>query len=533
MPHRHSAFGNAASVVRRRRLPRALIGVCVTVMVFLVGSGVASAQQPESVPLDGNCPALYVLGIQGTDQAPADAAPTTDSGALGEFFTSLDATGGEVQRAYVPYGHSDNGAALPYDQAVTAATAKLGSWAHTVVNQCPHTRIAAVGYGDGAAAVSTFAHQVGTGAGAGPLAADKVAAVALFANPARTSGTPVIPGRPGQSTPDPVPGIPGSSAGITLTDTSITGAGVVQSGSGAPDYGVLTGRVTDLCTPGDLRCDTQAGTPIEQTIHNITAQSNLHDPISAITTIAQALAGTVWKTAVGVVSQDVQGDSLDQLSYQPTESLGQRLAEASNPNTPMPGPDQILGALFRLGTIGLSTAVSVAVNVFTPATIAELAAVGLANPGAAIADLGVKLAGAVAELVPPQTALGWLSQAFSAITSTVTKPSDLYGVATQAQYSDATNGGQAYTTTASATPQGTPAFGAIADWFTTLAHAIATAIGPASPPAPQPSSPDTSTISTTTAPETAENTSAAPTPSPPFSSSEPDSDPPAATVTSP
>ncbi|WP_429426618.1 cutinase family protein [Nocardia sp. GAS34] len=471
----------------------------------------SSWAQTDSVPLEGNCPALYVLAVQGPDQAPPDAGPTTDSGALGAFFTSLASPDDEIQRAYVPYGHNADGAVLPYDQAVSTAAGQLGTWAHDVVTRCSRTRIAAIGYGDGAAAVSAFAHQVG--AGTGPVPAEKVVAVALFANPARASGTPVFPGRPpGQTTPNSPPGLPASStSGITFTDVSVTGSGIGQTASGPAAYGTLTGRLVDLCAPGDLSCGTPAGTPIEQTIHNIAAQSNLHDPISAITTVAQALAGTVWKTAVGVASQDIQGDSLDQLSYQPTQSLGQRLAVASNPNTPMPGPDQILGALFRLGTIGLSTAVSIAVKVFSPATIAELATVGLANPGAAIADLGVKLAGAVAELVPPQTALGWLNQAFTAVTSTVTNGSDLYGVATQAQYSDTTtSSGQAYTTT-SASPQGTPAFTAVATWLTALAHTIV-ATEPASPPAPEPSSHDHTTTPATSSPTTTpDNAETAPT----------------------
>ncbi|WP_169813333.1 cutinase family protein [Nocardia vaccinii] len=430
---------------------------------------------------------MYVFGVQGTDQTSADAVATADTGALGQFFGPLEAAAGsDIQRAYVPYGYTADGTTQqPFDQAVTAATTELEAQARAVLNRCPRTRIGAVGYGQGAAAVAAFARKIGVGSG--PIPADAVAGVALLANPRRGVGAPVLPGRPEQGTPDPAPGTSGSHTHvITLTNQQINGAGIAQTSSAAPAFGALTGRVADLCVPGDLACDTPAQSPIAQTVQNIAAQSNLHDPVSAITTVAQALAGTVWKTAVGVAGQDIQGDSLDQLSYQPAKSLGQRLAEASNPNTPPPGPDQVLSVLFRLGTIGLNTVVTVAQKVLTPATIAELAAVGMTNPGAAIADLGVKVAGAVAELVPPSTALGWVDQAFGAITSTVSS-NDLYDVATRTAYSDSTSHGEAYSVDPG-TPQGTPVLAAAAAWFAALAHDIADTTGPARSPAPEPTS---------------------------------------------
>ncbi|MBY8862046.1 cutinase family protein [Nocardia sp. CA2R105] len=450
--------------------------------------------------MGASCPALYVLAVQGPYENAGDTSSTTDTGALGALFSTLEATAGQdIQHAYLPYGRTGDGAAQPYDQAVNTAAEKLGSAAHELLGHCAHTRIAAVGDEQGAASVAEFARQVG--ARTGPIPAEAVAAVALFGNPQRPNGSPTFPGRPAQTRPDSVPGVSEPDiATITLNGSRTTGGGVSQSDSGVTPYGALTGRVVDLCTPGDLGCDTQAGSPIARTIANITAQSNLHDPISAISTVAQALAGTVWKTATSVITQDIQGNSLDQLSYRPTKPLGQRLAEASDPSTPMPGPDQALATLFKIGTIGLNAVVSIAQRVLTPATIAELATVGMTNPGAALADLGVKLAGAAAELVPPQTALGWLDQAFTAITSTLTDNTDLYNAATQAQYSDTSSHGESYRT-APATPQGTPAFDAVAHWLAVVAHDLAATTSPATPSAtapPEPSS-SASTEPTTTA----------------------------------
>ncbi|WP_405135450.1 cutinase family protein [Nocardia sp. NBC_01388] len=474
--------------------------VMAPLIAALCACGGVAALSTADVPIEGTCPALYVFGVQGTDEGPSDAAATTDTGALGQFFTPLLAQAGKtVQRSYIRYGYADNGTEVPYQQAVTDATQLLGTNASEVVQRCPDTRIAAAGYGQGAAVVSAFAHTVGTGTG--PVDADKVAGIALFANPTRAD-TSILPGRPGQRTPTAAPGTSGTAtAAIKLTDTSTGGSGIASNTT--VEYGSLAGRVADFCTPGDLTCDSSSDTPLTKTVKNIAAQSDTKDPITAISTIAQALAATVWKTTVGVVTDDLSGTSLDQLSYEPTKTLGQRLAEASDPSTPMPGISDALSVLFRLGSIGLNTVVSIAQKVFTTSTITELATVGMADPVAALAALGTKIVGAVAELIPPQTALGWVDQAFAAITSTVTNGGDLYNLATYTQYSDTAGRHDSYTS-ASADSSGTAPLAAAAAWFAASAQDIA-ATNPATALAQ----------STTSAPSTA---SSAATTSPPLSS---------------
>ncbi|MEU6559254.1 cutinase family protein [Nocardia nova] len=442
-------------------------------IMLIVGGATAAAGADPEVPLGASCPALFVFGVQGPEESAADTAATVDTGALGQVLVPLAAKAGDlVQRAYIPYGHNADGGDQPYEQATAAAARLLDTEAGQVLARCPDTKLAAVGWGQGATSVTDFAHRAGTGTASVP--ADSIAGIALLANPVRT-GSDVLPGAPGRTTPSPAPGTSGAAvAAIHFTATASGGAGIDSTPGSDGGFESLAGRVADLCTPGDLACDAPAGSPLTRTVKNIAAQSDLRDPVAAISTVAQALAATTWKTAVGVAGEDIAGNSLDELSYQPSKPLGQRLAEASDPATPMPGPDDVLSALFRVGTIGLNTVVAVAQKVFTPATIAQLATVGMADPAAAIAVLGTKLAGAVAELVPPQTALGWVNEAFDAITSTVTDNNDLYQLAASSQYSD-TSGHHAAYTTASATPDGTPAAGAVADWFTGLARDIAAA----------------------------------------------------------
>ena len=71
---------------------------------------------------------------------------------------------------------------------------------------------------------------------------------------------------------------------------------------------------------------------------------------------------TTIKTAVPVINEDVHGTTLANLSLSPQKSLSQRLAEASDPRTPLPSATDAVAALFKLGTIGLNAAITVATN---------------------------------------------------------------------------------------------------------------------------------------------------------------------------
>ncbi|MEV5835369.1 cutinase family protein [Nocardia sp. NPDC052112] len=468
-----------------------------TIVASIVASGSASAQSPSpDAPLDTTCPALYALGVQGPEESSPDAASTTDTGALGGLFAPmLSAAQGLAQRAYIPYGTGEDGTEQPYDQSVATASGRVEDTAAEIVRRCPTTKIAVAGYAQGAAAVAAFAKRVGTGTA--KIGADQVAGIALLANPARAGDTAVLPGRPGATTPTAAPATTGTQVSkIAFTDTVPAGSGIARTADTSASFGSLTGRVADFCVAGDITCAAPSEGPLATTVANIAAQSDLRDPVAAISTIAQAFAATVYKTAVGVVHEDVHGNSLDQLSYEPSKSISQRLAEASNPATPLPGPDQAIAALMRIGTIALNAVTAVAQTVFTPETITELATVGMTDPLAAIATLGTKLAAAVVELVPPQTGIRLINQAFEAITTNVTDNTQLYNIASSAQYSDTSGRHGSYTGTA-ATPTGQSPAMATAAWFAAAAHDIA-AITPPATPAPT----TTTAVTTTTAPTT-------------------------------
>jgi len=466
----------------RTRLHSAVIALVLATAVF----GTATATAQPDVAIAGACPVVYALGVQGDEEGATDTG--ADTGALGQVFGPVTAAAGEyVQRAYVPYSHTDDGTPSTYPVAVEDAARRLDDMAGEIVDRCPDTLLAVAGYGHGAAAADQFAREVGSGRSR--VGADQVAAVALLANPARAAGTPVLPGRPQSSTPSPAPGTSGSQVSTIALFTQIpAGAGISNTGISASGYGELSGRVADLCVAGDATCDTPLGSPLATAVANLVARSDTRDPIAAITTIATALSATSFTTAVNVVNEDLAGTSLDQLSYQPTKSLGQRVVEASDPATAAPAPTQALDALFKIGTIGFNAAITVARTVITPATVAELATVGMADPLAAVAVLAAKLADAVIELIPPQTASRWVNEAFDAITSTIAEPDQLYTLAATAQYSDTTGRHGSYGTIP-ATSTGSSTLRTVADWFIAIARDASTV------PLPEPPSPTTTPTS--------------------------------------
>ncbi|MFD4351568.1 cutinase family protein [Nocardia sp. NPDC058518] len=441
--------------------------------------------------MKSTCPVLYVLGVQSSEEGAATSVDTGDSGILGQAFGRMANTaGGAIERSYIVFG-SEVGSAT-YSAAVTAAADQIEQRTTEVIDRCASTRIAVAGYAQGASAASTFAENIGTGRSRVP--ADKVAAVALLANPSRRAATSALPGTDNASVPSAAPGTNGANvATISLTNTGLSGAGIAATATPI-SFGTLVGRVADLCVAGDATCDVQSGSPLLTAVSNIADQTEGKDPVAAIATVAQALASTAFSTAVGVVNDDISGTSLDQVSYSPSQTLGQRLAAASSPTAATVTESDALSALFKVGTIGLNAVISVAQKVFTATTIAELAAVGLSNPAAAVAVLGTKVAEAVVDLVPPQSLSTWVNDAFDAITTTITDTQDLYETSATAQYSDSTGRRSTYSTIPATTNGQTP-LTVTAAWFVALGRDIA-----ASEPAIAPTTPGSATATTTTPP---------------------------------
>lgn len=331
-----------------------------TAIALLCGVSLVGVSEPAAahqIPIGPTCPALYALGVQGTGQSSPGASPTADTGVIGALLGPVvSAVPGLVQRSYVAYEASFGGAvpgggADPYAASVASALTGLEDATTQVIAACPATMLAVVGYSQGAQAVAEFAQSVG--AGNGPVPAERIAGIALYSNPIRSSGEPVFPGRPGQVAPDPAPGSTGSAvSAVQLTSSASVGGGIADDGT---TYGALTGRVADICVEGDLACSAPDNAAVLRAGADLAAQADLRDPIAAVGSIQSLLSGALGDAWTSFVLNDFQLDSGD-VDYTPTRTLAQRLTDATDPRIPGPSPEDTTAAAARWNEITATVA---------------------------------------------------------------------------------------------------------------------------------------------------------------------------------
>ncbi|MCM6774411.1 cutinase family protein [Nocardia sp. CDC159] len=309
---------------------RAMFGASALASCVLYG--LVEPTTSKAVPIGPDCPALYILAVQGTGQSSPTADPTADTGLVGAVLGPVVAAAPNlVQRSYIGYSAAFGGAVPgggpePYVESVAEARARLTAAATEVAAACPNTMLAAVGYSQGAQAVSGFAQQVG--AGQGPIPPDRVAAIALYSDPDRPMGAPVIPGRPGQTAPDPAPGTSGDAvAAVRLGPAMVGGGGIAADGA---EFGALTGRVAEICAVGDLACSAPDRAALLRLGAQIAAQADLRNPLAALGSLNAILADTLGSAWTTMLAEDFQttGGTVD---YLPRKTLAQRLIDAADP----------------------------------------------------------------------------------------------------------------------------------------------------------------------------------------------------------
>ncbi|GAB2709392.1 cutinase family protein [Nocardia thraciensis] len=357
--------------------------VTAVLLASLGASVLATSAPAEGSPAeaDPGCPVLWVLGVQGTGQSSPGASRTDDTGVVGALLGPVAAAvPGLVAHTYIPYPAGFGG--IPgagggperYVDSVTTAVAELDATASQIVGRCPATALAMVGYSQGAQIVSQIARAIG--AGTGPVSADQVAAIALYANPERRADTQVFPGRPGQLTPDPAPGTGGSAvAAVQLTSAPASGSGIAADDA---EYGALAGRVADICVDGDLACSAPEHAALLRAGALIAAQADLTNPLVALTTLQQVLSqalGSAWTT---VVLDDVAVGS-GTVDYIPRKPLSQRLVDAADPRIVAPLPEQVGEAGDRWNQITATVAAN-------PGEVVKLAGQLAAAWGQLVAD---------------------------------------------------------------------------------------------------------------------------------------------------
>lgn len=332
---------------------RILAGLAMATALGAAGAVSAPTPSAVAVPISG-CPALYVLGVQGTGQSSPGADPLADTGMLGALLAPVVAAVPDlVQRSYIAYPAGFGGAvgtgggSDAYADSVRAGVAALEAAADQIAAACPDTALAAVGYSQGAQVVSEFARAVG--AGEGPVGPERVAGIALYSDPDRAPGSVVFPGRPGQLSPDPAPGTSGAAvSGVAITTTPASGSGIATDEG--LDYGALTGRVAQICVEGDLGCAAPDHATLLRMAAQIAAQADLRDPVAALGSIQALLSGVLGDTWTTVVNHDFRlGPGV--ADYVPEASLAERLAAAADPRTPPPTPEETAAATARWAQI--------------------------------------------------------------------------------------------------------------------------------------------------------------------------------------
>lgn len=338
---------NGIDSIRYRSLSAiAAVGVSLTASLTLAATPAVATPAPVA------CPGLHVFGVQGTGQSSPAADPTSDAGVLGALLAPVMAAApGLVTRSYIPYsagfgGAVPGGGAAPYTVSVSEARHSLDTAVAQLHRDCPNTLVAGVGYSQGAQTMSWFARDIG--AGTGPVPADHIAGIALYANPDRGPAAPVFPGRPGQTVPDPAPGTAGAAVGGVRFDARlVSGSGIAERDTG---YGALEGRVADICVEGDLACSAPDRAAVLRAGAEIAAQAELHDPLAAVSSLGALLSAALGDTWTTVLLHDFQL-APGRADYIPELPLAQRLIDAADPRLPNPTPDEHAAAGVRWNEI--------------------------------------------------------------------------------------------------------------------------------------------------------------------------------------
>ena len=412
-----------------------------------------STSSPQSsaveLPEGEGCPLVQLVAINGTTEASNNDYTDADTGWMARVVgPAVKAANGDgtdrMTRTYVPYPASFGGLVPAEDNASYAESVTTGIENGTkliaeTVERCPETKIFISGYSQGAQVASAIARDIG--AGEGPVAPDQFAGASLMSDPTRAQDAPVFQSGAGETSPGAVPGTEGTAvSSISLGDGAPTPEGRgISPNTAAPDFGAVSDRVASFCVPGDLACDTPAGSDLFQVVANVAGQSEGSDPVQALANVAQIAGQSVLFTAAETITEDVNYSEASGFTIAPARQGNttlSRMARYSDPTVEQ-GPDDQTALLVEAGTklagMALGASITVAKKTLTPENIAQVALAGAANPKAGIAALVAKLAVAASEVITPATVNSGLQRVAGEIEHTITDTTGLVDLATQTE----------------------------------------------------------------------------------------------------
>ncbi|HIW96319.1 MAG TPA: cutinase family protein [Candidatus Corynebacterium gallistercoris] len=215
-----------------RRVFTAAAAALTTVAAFAAVPTPAASAQPGiagSVERFGGCTSTVTAAVPGGAQSLAGIPE-----ALPMIGYSADVVRGVRARGQATRTIHYNATpflASTYQESTRKGRVEVERALSNLANECPNSRIALVGYSQGADIAAQIA--VAIGEGRGPIPADRLKQVILLASPYN-----------GPASQGP------GSAPVETRGTGVLGA--------MPSYGSIAGKVTDLCVRGDMICDSAA-----------------------------------------------------------------------------------------------------------------------------------------------------------------------------------------------------------------------------------------------------------------------------------
>lgn len=198
---------------------------------------------PDTSPSDGeDSPSTSSSTPSATPTVPA--APTTRSGEVGlsvgfEQIPYVAQVGG-------PIGQVAHGDPLTLGESRAQGTAAVNKRLKQIDSDCPSSKVAILGYSQGALIAGDVLSEIGNNKG-GAFPAKDILAAGLLSDPARTPTTADPDAETGTSSP--AIQLPGAES---FVGPNPGGQGVV--GARPDGFGVLSDRVTSFCGTGDGIC---------------------------------------------------------------------------------------------------------------------------------------------------------------------------------------------------------------------------------------------------------------------------------------
>lgn len=187
-----------------------------------------------------------------------------------------------------------------YADSVATGVSMTEKLMSDITVRCPETSLFLAGYSQGAEVMSNVARRAG--AGEGPVAAEKISGVALFADPTRTGGTPLQPD--GSSSPGDVPGADNDSVSEAVSGldemTTPEADGLSTDKSGFSTFGDLSDRVVSWCLMGDYVCGLPADSDVTKDIVSVLEDVSAADPVKTLEQLGNVLDRAV---SVGNLSE--------------------------------------------------------------------------------------------------------------------------------------------------------------------------------------------------------------------------------------